>query len=168
MGSPLTLAGRREHSSSQVRSHTFRGTCFNARHETPGIVQWALSWLMARVTADERQDKKKNAWYRKAKIILKAFTAKSFRFHWPRIVLHDFKKTDGTSPPFATVPVMVFAVELRLLTTLSMVASCFKKNGRITRVYKILEPFHCTGAMHQIRNKHWRESTWINTINWND
>lgn len=66
----------------------------------------------------------------------------------------NFGKTDGISPSFVTVPVMVLAVELRLLTTLSMVASCFKKNGRITRVYKILEPFHCTGAMHQIRNKH--------------
>lgn len=66
----------------------------------------------------------------------------------------NVEHTEGISPSFVTVPVKVFAVELRLLTTLSMAASCFKKNGRITRVYKILEPFHETGAIHQIRKTH--------------
>lgn len=70
----------------------------------------------------------------------------------------NVENTQGISPSFVTVPVKFFAVELRLLTMLSMAASCFKKNGRITRVYKILEPFHDTGAIHQIRNTHWKES----------
>lgn len=63
--------------------------------------------------------------------------------------------TVGISPSFVTVSVMFLALALRSLTTLSMVAWCFKKNGRITRLYKTAEPFHVTGAMHHIRNKHW-------------
>ncbi|TNN53312.1 hypothetical protein EYF80_036467 [Liparis tanakae] len=52
---------------------------------------------------------------------------------------------------------MVLALALRSLTTLSMAASCLRKNGRMTRLYKISEPFHVTGAMHHTRNTHWEE-----------
>lgn len=63
------------------------------------------------------------------------------------------------SPSFVTVSVMFLAFALRSLTILSMVAWCFRKNGRITRLYRISEPFHVTGAIHHMRNKHCRKST---------
>lgn len=66
--------------------------------------------------------------------------------------------TVGISPSFATASVSFLALDPRSVTTLSMAAWCFKKNGRITRLYNISEPFHDTGAIHHIRNPHWGES----------
>lgn len=63
---------------------------------------------------------------------------KNLRFYFfQELYCMNEEHTEGISPCFVTVPVMFLAVELRSLTALSMAASCFKKNGRITRVYKI-------------------------------
>lgn len=80
------------------------------------------------------------------------------RFTYSPSIPHIWVHGGCDWPSCETVLPRIFVLDFSSLTMLSMAVWCFRKNGRIMRLYSMSEPFHFTGAMHQTKNRHCRHT----------